>query len=47
MSLSWLMIQVPRQQPFLKGVQNRIKKEAKITKRAAQPESVTPRLNPF
>jgi hypothetical protein len=28
--ISWLMIQVPRQQPFLKRVRNRINKEAKI-----------------
>lgn len=44
--ISWLMIQVPRQQPLLKRVQNRIKKEAKITKRAAQ-RVRDPEIEPF
>jgi len=40
--ISWLMIQVPRQQPFLRRVQNRIRKEATTAKRVRNPRS-----NPF
>ena len=37
--ISWLMVQVPRQQPFLRRVQNRIRKEAKgSAKRVRDPE---------
>jgi len=36
--ISWLMIQVPRQQPFLRRVQNRIQKEARTAKRVRDPE---------
>jgi hypothetical protein len=33
-----LMVQVPRQQPFLRRVQNRIRREAKTAKRVRDPE---------
>jgi hypothetical protein len=36
--ISWLMVQVPRQQPFLRRVQNRIRKEARTAKRVRDPE---------
>ena len=40
--IPWLMIQVPRQQPFLRRIQNRIMKEAKATKRRVRDPNIEP-----
>ena len=40
--INWLMVQVPHQQPFLRRIQNRIRKEAKATTRRVRDPNIEP-----